>query len=432
MKEGDFSELRRNIFRDIIANGTEYRELQKSKLIKLDQAYKSGNPEDLARASSLPIEESLRTITDVLVSRSQDFIFNLWEENRVNKPFNDTDGHIYFGKWYYIPYEIKEDKYHQEYIEGTLKTNACRYDIISKGLKLNIYDKDYIETIKKLLCFQPLSSQTRKLIPDKLLRIDFAKICFYQFPSPMYNKSQPKTWRNTPRTIPAINLFAIAKEVNGDNVTFYDGWDPQKRGEKITKEFFIKAENLKTNSHLIEQREKTITDVLTNSTRKYEGELFYLQNWDLDEQPSDVRYSIVGKWIFIPEYFGENKYHEIFVRGYLHFYNWFKKRDNLYNKIQIDIYDDAFISTLSKYINVGEDISRADLSRIPEDLICVNLAKLFICKYSGKTDIGGVQKALAVLCIVKEIKDNNIVYYEGWDPQTRENRILETLRQKNM
>ena len=241
VKEGDFYELRRNLYRDVIANGTEYRELQKTKLINLDHAYKSGNPEDLARASSLPIEESLRTITDVLVSRSQDFVLNLWEENNVGKPFDDTDGHIYFGKWYYIPYEIKEDKYHYEYIYGTLKTNACRDDIVSKGLKLKIYDKNYIETIKKLLCSQPLSSRTRKLIPDKLLRIDFAKMCFYQFPSPMYNKSQPKTWRNTPRTIPAINLLAIAKEVSGDNAIFYNGWDPQIRGKKIMKELFVKV-----------------------------------------------------------------------------------------------------------------------------------------------------------------------------------------------
>ena len=44
-----------------------------------------------------------------------------------------------------------------------------------------------------------------------------------------------------PRTISSINLLGIVKDVDGDNIVFYDGWDPQKRGEKIMKEFFVKA-----------------------------------------------------------------------------------------------------------------------------------------------------------------------------------------------
>lgn len=64
---------------------------------------------------------------------------------------------------------------------------------------------------------------------------------FYKFSSPMFNKSQPRTWKNTmPRIISAINLLGIVKVIDGDNVVFYEGWDPQKRGEKITKEFFVK------------------------------------------------------------------------------------------------------------------------------------------------------------------------------------------------
>ena len=67
-----------------------------------------------------------------------------------------------------------------------------------------------------------------------------AKMFYYQFPSHMFNKSQPMTWRNTmPRIISAINLLGIVKEVDGDNIVFYEGWDPQKRGEKIMKEFFV-------------------------------------------------------------------------------------------------------------------------------------------------------------------------------------------------
>lgn len=83
---------------------------------------------------------------------------------------------------------------------------------------------------------------TRKSIPDSVLRIDLAKMFYYQFPSPMFNKSQPRTWKNSmPRTISAINLLGIVKEIDGNRVVFYDGWDPKIRGEKIMKEFFVKG-----------------------------------------------------------------------------------------------------------------------------------------------------------------------------------------------
>jgi hypothetical protein len=423
VKEGDFSELRRNIFREVIAHNDIHRELKRIKLINLDHAYKSGNAEELANAALLPIEQRFRTITDVLTSRSQDFTFKLWEENIVGKPFDDVDGHAYIGKWWYIPNSLKEDQYHREYIEGTLNTDAGRNNIISKGLRLNIYDEEYIATVKKLLCGKTLSSGNSKFLPDNMLRIDHAKMFFYQFPSPMFNKSQPRTWKNTmPRTISSINLLGIVKDVDGDNIVFYDGWNPQKKGEKIMKEFFVNAEESVTNFLPTEQHVCTITDVLTDSNKKYKGELFYQQDWGWDEQPVDVRYSTIGKWIFIPEQFGETIYHEKYVRGYFYFYNWYKKRDNLYKKIQIDIYDDVFISTLNRYIK-----DNMDISIIPEHLICINLAKLFICKYPEKTDIGDVQKAIAVLCIVKEANGDDIVYYEGWDPQTRVKKIVEKL-----
>lgn len=240
VKEGDFSELRRNIFRDVIARYDENRELKRIKLINLDHAYKSGNTEELAKASSLATEQHLKTIIDVLTSRSQDYAYRLWEENVVGKPLDNVDGHAYIGKWWYIPYEIKEDKFHREYIEGVLKTNTGRNARLAGGLNLNIYDEQFISDVKKILCNKTLSMTTRKLIPDSMLRIDLAKMFYYQFPSPMFNKSQPRTCKNTmPRTRLAINLFGIVKEVDGDTVVFYDGWEPQKRGEKIMKEFFV-------------------------------------------------------------------------------------------------------------------------------------------------------------------------------------------------
>ena len=242
VKEGDFSELRRNIFRDVMAKSDEYCDLKRIKLINLDHAYKSGDARELAKASSLATEQHLRTITDVLTSRSQDFAYKLWEENIVGKPFDNVDGHAYVGKWWFIPYGIKEDKYHREYIVGTLKTNASRNEIMAKGLNINIYDEQFVVDTKKVLCSKMLSMTTRKSIPDSVLRIDLAKMFYYQFPSPMFNKSQPRTWKNSmPRTISAINLLGIVKEIDGNRVVFYDGWDPQKRGEKIMKEFFVKG-----------------------------------------------------------------------------------------------------------------------------------------------------------------------------------------------
>lgn len=237
VKEGDFSELKRHIFRDVIAKNDENSDLKRIKLINLNHAYKGGNAEELSIASSLPIEQKLRTITDVLTSRSQDYTLMLWEENIVGKPFDNVNGHTSISKWWYIPYGLKEDKFHHEYIEGKLKTNTSRNDIRAKGLKLKIYDEQFISDIKKILCPNTLSMTTRKLIPDSMLCIDLAKMFYYQFSSPMFNKSLPETHKNMRL---AINLFGIVKEINGDKVVFYEGWDPQKRGEKIMKKFFVK------------------------------------------------------------------------------------------------------------------------------------------------------------------------------------------------
>lgn len=238
VKEGDFSELRRNIYRDVLAKNDWNCELKQIKLIKLNHAYNSGDAEELAKASLLATEQHLRTITDVLTSRSQDFTYKLWEENDEGKPIDKFNEYTCIGKWWYKPNGIEEDEYHREYIDGLLYARSKSIRV--SGIKLKIYDEQFITDIKKVLRPKILSRTTWKLIPDNMLRIDLAKMFYYQFQSPMYNKSQPKTWNNTQRTISAINLFGIVKEKNGDNNVFYEGWDPQKRGEKIMKEFFVK------------------------------------------------------------------------------------------------------------------------------------------------------------------------------------------------
>jgi hypothetical protein len=231
IEERYFTELRRNIYRDVTAQNGVNSALRCKKLICLNNAYKSGSVEELAKASSLPIAERFRAIMDVLTSRHQDFELKLWKEKRIGKP------HGSFVKWYYIPNDIKKDKNHREYIEGVLTTSREN----SIGLNLIVYDQKYIEDIKKILYPKTLSINTREIIPDYILRIDFAKMFYYQFPSPMFNKSLPRTWDNSlPRTIMGIIIFGIAKEVDGEKV-FYEGWDPQERGEKIMNEFFVKA-----------------------------------------------------------------------------------------------------------------------------------------------------------------------------------------------
>ena len=237
VKEGDFSELRRNIFRDVIAKNDENCELKRIKLINLNHAYKSGDTRELAKASSLATEQHLRTITDVLTSRSQDYTYRLWKENIIGRPY-DVEGHVNPGKWFYIPFEIKEDKY-QFYVNGSLRVYYSREDIGSEGFKLRIYDQEFIKVIRSY--WKGKDQGDYEDIPSKVLIVEGAKMYFYKFPSPIFNKSQPRTWKNTrPRTISAINLLGIAKEIDGDNVLFYDGWDPKIRGKKIMKEFFVK------------------------------------------------------------------------------------------------------------------------------------------------------------------------------------------------
>ena len=414
VKEGDFSELRRNIFRDVIAKNDENRELKRIKLINLDHAYKSGDAGELAIASALTTEQHFKTIMDVLTSRSQDFTYRLWEENIVGKPYDNVEGHINPGKWFYVPFEIKEDKYHQFYVDGSLHVYYSKDDICSKGLKLRIFDQEFIKVIR--LYWKGKDQGDYEDIPSKILIVKGAKMYFYKFPSPMFNKSQPRTWKNTmPRTISAINLLGIVKEMDGDGVVFYEGWCPQKRGEKIVKEFF------ETSS--IKQEYRTITDVLTSIQKGYVGDLFYSMDWDIDEEPSDVRFSTIDKWIFIPTEFGESINHEKYVRGNLHFYKWYKRRDVMYEKIKIDVYDNTFISSIERYLQGSMDINI-----IPEDLLCINLAKLSIIRLS-KPLRAKDKKTIAVFCLVKDVSENNIIYYEGWDPQQRGQEIIKKLHQ---
>ena len=241
IKEGDFTEYRREIYREVINKDDIHKEVKKNKLVSIDKAFKSGSSEELNKANSLPTEVHLRTITDVLTSHSQEFSLKLWEENLRSEPYNDVDGHRKLCKWYFVPYCFEEDKEHREYLVGKLKTEFCRNDIFVSGYSLKIYDKDFLLAIKRIMGKNSLLSTAYKHIPEYMLRIEHAMMYYYPFSSPMYNSSQPKTWpNNSPRTISAINVFGIVKEIKDDDEFFYEGWDPKKRGEMIMNRCFVK------------------------------------------------------------------------------------------------------------------------------------------------------------------------------------------------
>lgn len=241
IKEGDFTEYRREIYREVINKDDIHKEVKKNKLVSIDKAFKSGSSEELNKANSLPTEVHLRTITDVLTSHSQEFSLKLWEENLRSEPYNDVDGHRKLCKWYFVPYCFEEDKKHREYLVGKLKNEFCRNDIFVSGYRLKIYDKDFLLAIKRIMGKNSLLSTAYKHIPEYMLRIEHAMMYYYPFSSPMYNSSQPKTWpNNSPRTISAINVFGIVKEIKDDDEFFYEGWDPKKRGEMIMNRCFVK------------------------------------------------------------------------------------------------------------------------------------------------------------------------------------------------
>lgn len=234
IKEGDFTELRRNIYKDVIAKNDVHTELKKNKLKKLNTAYKNGNAEEIASVSLLPTK---RTIIDVLTSSSSFYELKLWKEIIV--PNCQLNSPIYTKpcKWLYIPYEILVDKRGSEYIEGKLKYYPIK-NYHAGGLPLNIYDKLFVATIKK---FQPLSPETRKSIPEDILIIESAQLFNFQFSEPMFNKMRHKTWENSsPKTIHGISVFGIVKEKHDNHYVYYEGWNPQERFEKIKKGCFEK------------------------------------------------------------------------------------------------------------------------------------------------------------------------------------------------
>ena len=187
-------------------------------------------------------------------------------------------------------------------------------------------------------------------------------------------------------------------------------------------EKLAKASALPANLHF-----RTITDVLTTIPKKYDSGFYYGLYVDSDDEPGDVRFSTIDKWIFVPTEIGESKYHKKYIRGYLHFYKWYKRKYKPpYEKIRVDVYDEAFLSDIEQYWQGGSDVSK-----IPQRLIRVNLAKQTV--FTIPSDVNANNNGwngIAVFSMVKEVNNSKITYYDGWDPQLRRKEIIKKLHQR--
>ena len=191
-------------------------------------------------------------------------------------------------------------------------------------------------------------------------------------------------------------------------------------------EALAKASAIPANLHF-----RTISDVLINIPKKYVGDCYNALWADFDGELGDVRFSTIDRWIFIPRGIGKSKHHKKYIRGYLHFYKWYKRRyegrhEPPYSKMRVDVYDEAFISSIEHYWQEGGDVSK-----IPERLICVDLAKqtVFTIPSDVKEKNSGMN-GIAVFSMVKEVNNSKIIYYDGWDPQLRREEIIKKLYQR--
>ena len=254
IEERYFTELRRNIYRDVTAQNGVNSALRCKKLICLNNAYKSGSVEELAKASSLPIAERLRTIMDVLTSRYQDYALKLWSKNNLDAPYQNETGFNSPCEWMFKPLEFKTDKNQHEYVRGVLRTyeSIIKRRFGSDILIIDIYDDLFIASIKRFIGNEEPCNNSYKKIPKEILCIPSAQMFFYEFPTVL-------AYKNTNKPHKSINVFVIAKEVDGDKVVSYEeGWDHQKRGEKIMNECFAQNSSLQN----LRQNKRTTVELM--------------------------------------------------------------------------------------------------------------------------------------------------------------------------
>ena len=260
VKEGDFSELRRNIFRDVLAKNDHNREVRKAKLIELNKAYKSENQQSIIDASSLPNEEKVTTLFDVLTNYPQQFELKLWKEYRVKEPERYALN-CYVRKWIFEPSEIINDT-----VNGYFVPYVYRDEV--GGLRMSIQNTGFANTLKKFIGIRDLKYDTYKCIPEELICIDNVNLFHYPFEPPMFNINQPREFPSgNPRHVYGIDVIGIASnrdwkiiystecedtnkyvyahldnlylgKIEKDCLGFINGWNPFERGKKIQEMFF--------------------------------------------------------------------------------------------------------------------------------------------------------------------------------------------------
>ena len=176
----------------------------------------------------------------------------------------------------------------------------------------------------------------------------------------------------------------------------------------------------------------TIVDILTSCKKEYYGSLFndsLLWDYnDIGEPYMDARYSSLEKWIFIPRNIKEDSHKRECVEGYLRLYKWYKKRTvslDMFEPFKLQVYNSDFVSLMKTYME--ED--RFVVKNIPEELLCINLAKMFFYRfptelyYKGKYRNGEKFSSINVFGIVKEFDGESLIFYDGWNPEERGKEI---------
>lgn len=263
IKESDFSELRRNIFRDVVAKNDHNREVRKAKLIELNNAYKSDNQQSIIDASSLPNEEKVTTLFDVLTNDPQKFELKLWKEHRTKEPSSNAFN-CYVRKWIFEPHKINNDT-----VDGYFVPYIFKDKIEFGGLPMSISNTKFTKTLKKFIGSRDLKYDTYKCIPKELICIDNVNLFHFPFETPMFNRNQPREYflSGNPRHVHGIEVIGIAsnrdwKIIHGkecedtnkyvythlDNLyigkidkeclCFIKGWNPFERGRKIQEKYF--------------------------------------------------------------------------------------------------------------------------------------------------------------------------------------------------
>lgn len=261
VKEGDFSELRRNIFRDVVAKNDHNREVRKAKLIELNNAYKSENQQNIIEASSLPNEEIVTTLFDVLINYPQQFELKLWKEYGTKEPGKNAFN-CYVRKWIFEPSSITNDTVHGYFIPYVYRDKGG-------GLRMSIQNTGFANTLKKFIGIRDLKYDTYKCIPEELICIDNVNLFHFPFGKPMFNRNQPREYlpSGNPRHVYGIDVIGIASnrdwkiiystecedtnkyvyahldnlylgKIEKDCLGFINGWNPFERGKKIQEMFF--------------------------------------------------------------------------------------------------------------------------------------------------------------------------------------------------